>query len=87
MVVAKLDELFERDSTNNPAESSQTLSPDDYKECNYLLRTTSNIISTLSHNGWITLLTHTLDPNEKRPDVPKSEGRLSLLVQGKMTCR
>lgn len=76
VVVAKLDELFEREYPSDSAENSQTVSPDDQKECSYLLRTTSNIISTLSQNGWMTLLTKTLDQTEKRPDAPRSEGKL-----------
>lgn len=76
VVVAKLDELFEREYPSDATESSQTVSLDDQKECSYLLRTTSNIISALTQNGWITLLTRTLDQAEKRPDASKSEGRL-----------
>lgn len=71
----KLEELFERDTPSEGDQDNQSISPDDYKECNYLLRTVSNIISTLSHSGWIALLTQTLSEIEKRPDVPKSEGR------------
>ncbi|KAJ5669700.1 hypothetical protein N7462_010770 [Penicillium macrosclerotiorum] len=73
LVVSKLEELFERDSPSD-AENNQAISPDDYKECNYLVRTVSNIISTLSHNGWITLLTHTAGQPEKRADLTPSEG-------------
>ncbi|KAJ5387844.1 hypothetical protein N7509_010385 [Penicillium cosmopolitanum] len=75
VIVLKLEELFERDTPSEADQDNQSISPDDYKECNYLLRTVSNIISTLSHSGWIALLTQTLSEIEKRPDVPKSEGR------------
>jgi hypothetical protein len=71
----KLEELFEHDMSGAVAEEDYSISPDDYKECNYLLRTASNIISSLSHGGWITLLTHTLGQTEKRPEAPKSEGK------------
>lgn len=75
VVVLKIEELFERDTPSEADHDNQSISPDDYKECNYLLRTASNIISTLSHNGWIALLTQTLAEMEKRPDAPKSEGK------------
>ncbi|KAJ5583270.1 hypothetical protein N7535_001890 [Penicillium sp. DV-2018c] len=64
VILSKLDELSEHDD--------QTISPDDYKECDYLLQTSSNIISALAHNGWATLLGHVLG-NEKRPEKSKSE--------------
>ncbi|CEO60596.1 Putative Cellular morphogenesis regulator DopA [Penicillium brasilianum] len=71
VVVSKLEELFERDTPG--ANNDQAISSDDYKECSYLLRTASNIISTLSHPGWMTLLTHTLGQLEKRPNGPKAD--------------
>ncbi|KAJ5081607.1 hypothetical protein NUU61_009871 [Penicillium alfredii] len=73
VVVSKLEELFERDAPSDTVDGIQAISPDDYKECNYLLRTASNIISSLSHSGWITLLNHTLGQTERRPDTSKSE--------------
>lgn len=81
VVVLKLEELFERDSPSEADEDSQSISPDDYKECNYLLRTVSNVISTLSHTGWIALLTQTISDLEKRPDAPKSEGKFPIITQ------
>lgn len=74
VIVLKLEELFEHDTPSAVTEEDQSISPDDYKECDYLLRTASNVISSLSHNGWITLLTHTLGQTEKRLDETKSEG-------------
>ncbi|OQE26848.1 hypothetical protein PENSTE_c005G09638 [Penicillium steckii] len=73
VIVLKLEELFERDAPSELDQTDQSISPDDYKECNYLLRTASNIISILSHSGWITLLTQTIADLEKRPDASKSE--------------
>ncbi|KAJ5759366.1 Dopey N-terminal [Penicillium odoratum] len=73
VVSLKLEELFDHDTSGAGTEQDQSISLDDYKECTYLLRTASNIISSLSHSGWITLLTHTLGQTEKRPDAPKSE--------------
>ncbi|KAJ5856382.1 Dopey N-terminal [Penicillium soppii] len=72
VIISKLDELSENDDAGETDASSQSISPDDYKECDYLLQTASNIIAALSHNGWITLLTHVLG-NEKRPETSKSE--------------
>lgn len=79
VIISKLEELFERDGLREVDGDSRSISPDDYKECNYLLRTASNIISALSHNGWLTLLTQTLAQAEKRPDASKSEGESRLL--------
>lgn len=78
LVISKLEELFDRDTPSNVSDVTYSISPDDYKECNYLLRTTSNVISTLSHTGWVILLTQTLGQAEKRPDALKSEGRCCL---------
>ncbi|KAJ5367814.1 Dopey N-terminal [Penicillium brevicompactum] len=72
VIISKLDELSEHDDPAEKNVDSQSISPDDYKECDYLLQTASNIIAALSQNGWITLLTHVLG-NEKRPEASKSE--------------
>ncbi|KAJ5595050.1 uncharacterized protein N7459_001258 [Penicillium hispanicum] len=66
VIVSKLEELFERDIPSQLANTNHSVCPDDYKECNYLLRTASNVISTLSHTGWIILLTHTMSQVERR---------------------
>ena len=73
VVISKLDELCERDDQSQSNADHQSISPDDYKECDYLLQTATNIIAVLSHNGWVTILTHMLG-NEKRPETSKSEG-------------
>lgn len=73
MVISNLDELSESDETSEKKTDTYSISPDDYKECAYLLQTASNIISALSHNGWIALLTHVLG-NEKRLEASKAEG-------------
>lgn len=74
MVVSRLDRLFQQSENAEPDTANPTVSPDDYKECSYLLQTISNLISTLSHNGWISLLTQTLVQTEKHKDTPASEG-------------
>lgn len=73
MVIARLEELFLRSSQGDVNGETPTISPDDYRECNYLLRTMSNILSAVTHSGWVTLLTHTLSQTEKHQDV-SSEG-------------
>jgi hypothetical protein len=75
VLISKLEELFDRDTPNEATDDNQSISADDYKECYYLLRTASNIISILSHNGWMILLSHTLSQAENRPETAKSEGR------------
>lgn len=75
VIVSKFEELFERDTPSVGTGNNRSICPDDYKECNYLLRTASNIISTLSPKGWITLLSHTLGQLEKRPGTSKSDGK------------
>ncbi|EPS33880.1 hypothetical protein PDE_08842 [Penicillium oxalicum 114-2] len=67
ILVSKLDELFERGVPG--LKQDQAISPDDLRECTYLLRTASNIISTLAQHGWMTLLTSTLSQPEKKPDA------------------
>lgn len=56
------------------ANEDLSISPDDFKECNYLLQTMSNVLSSLSHNGWITLLTHSFLPIERLHDESASKG-------------
>ncbi|KAJ5189304.1 Armadillo-like helical [Penicillium cf. griseofulvum] len=72
VVISNLDELSEHDETGGNTTDNHSISPDDYKECDYLLQTASNIISALSQNGWVALLTHVLG-NEKRLETSKSE--------------
>lgn len=75
MVISRIDELFFRSAQSGIDLEATRISPDDYKECNYLLRTTSNLVSTLSHGGWATLLTHPLTQADKHQDVA-SEGEI-----------
>ena len=75
IVISRIDELFFRSVQSGLDTDTTTVSPDDYKECNYLLRTTSNIVSALSHSGWVTLLTHTLSQGDKHQDGLTSEGK------------
>lgn len=74
IVISRIDELFFRSAQSGIDLETTTISPDDYKECNYLLRTTSNIVSALSHNGWVTLLTHTFAQVDKPQDVASEGG-------------
>lgn len=78
MVVTRLDYLFLRVDRDGMTQEELVISPDDFKECNYLLQTTSNILSSLSHNGWAALLTHSLSRVEKYNDDSVSKGELSL---------
>ncbi|PWY70957.1 hypothetical protein BO70DRAFT_432047 [Aspergillus heteromorphus CBS 117.55] len=73
MVVSTLDRLFQRSDDLEPGVENPVLSPDDHKEFSYLLQTVSNIISTLSHNGWINLLTQTLSHVDKHKEAATSE--------------
>ncbi|CRG84598.1 Protein dopey [Talaromyces islandicus] len=43
---------------------SGLVSSDDRRECHYLLQTLSNVMTALSHNGWVILLSHSLHPTE-----------------------
>lgn len=59
IIVSRLDSLFSQADDFGVNQASPSLSPDDYKECSYLLETIYNIISVISHNGWVALLTQT----------------------------
>lgn len=61
IVISKLDALFLRAAHNAIEGQNLAVSADDYKECNYLIQTISEIISALSPNAWMALLHHTLD--------------------------
>ncbi|KAF7712841.1 Uncharacterized protein PECH_002582 [Penicillium ucsense] len=67
ILISKLDEIFDRGSLG--AGQDQVISGDDRRECTYLLRTASNIISTLSQHGWITLLKSASTQLDRRSDV------------------
>lgn len=76
MIISRLERLFTWETKGRNESTRLTVSPDDYKECHYLFRTLSNILVTLSHNGWISLLTHFVAPVDKRHDPSSSEGKL-----------
>ncbi|KAL1970161.1 hypothetical protein VTN77DRAFT_6566 [Rasamsonia byssochlamydoides] len=75
IVISKLEGLLARGT----AERGQTdrsygsVSPDDLRECQYLLQTLSRILSSLSHNGWVTLVSHPVSPVEKPRDASTSD--------------
>ena len=77
MVVKRLDDLFSRVDRNGLAKKEDLIiSPGDYKECNYLLQTASNILSSLSRSGWAALLTRSLSHIEKHNDDSMSKGKV-----------
>lgn len=53
---------------------SGLVSSDDRRECNYLLQTLSNVITALSHSGWVILLSHSLHPTENAGEPLAPEG-------------
>lgn len=71
ILISRLEDLFLR-ATPSEAEDL-TISPDDYKEGNYLLETIHSTLSAVSHNGWVSLLTHAPPQVEKQKDVRSSE--------------
>ncbi|KAJ9325836.1 hypothetical protein DTO027B5_3864 [Paecilomyces variotii] len=73
MVISRLGRLFTSELKDRNGSTRFTVSADNYKECHYLFRIVSNILVTLSHNGWISLLTHSVAPVEKRHDPSSSE--------------
>ncbi|GAD93599.1 protein dopey [Paecilomyces variotii No. 5] len=73
MTISRLERLFTLELKGRNDSTRLTVSPDHYKECHYLFRTVSNILVTLSHNGWISLLTHSVTPVDKRYDPSSSE--------------
>ncbi|KAJ5662078.1 uncharacterized protein N7477_009694 [Penicillium maclennaniae] len=77
VIISKLEELLERDLHGEAIHDNHSISPEDYKECYYLLRTASNIISILSHNGWIIFLSHTVSHAENRPETVKPDDNSS----------
>lgn len=73
IVISRLDLLFLQVDRSEATNEDLSISPDDFKECNYLLQTMSNVLSSLSHNGWITLLTHSFLPIERLHDESASK--------------
>lgn len=72
IIVSKLEELVNVDGNG---EKRQGLIDPDYRpECQYLLQTLSNLMSCLSQNGWITLVSHSVSQAEHHePETPESK--------------
>ncbi|RHZ58534.1 cellular morphogenesis regulator DopA [Aspergillus thermomutatus] len=74
IVILRLENLLLREAQPENEGDNAVISTDDYKECNYLLRTIYNILCSLSHSGWMALLTQTLNPVDKQKDVACEDG-------------
>ncbi|GAQ07063.1 protein dopey [Aspergillus lentulus] len=74
IVILRLENLLLRETQSEIEGDNAVISTDDYKECNYLLRTIYNILCSLSPNGWISLLTQTLNPADKQKDGASEDG-------------
>ena len=90
MIVSRLDTLFLRAAQNAVEGQNLAVCAEDYRECTYLFQTISEIISALSHNGWIALLNNTV--SDRSHDVSlTSEGefltRTNLSLVTNNTCR
>ncbi|KAH8427575.1 cellular morphogenesis regulator DopA [Aspergillus melleus] len=75
ILISRLEALFLRVDQSEADTEGLTISPDDYKEGNYLLETLHSSLSAVSHNGWVALLTHTPPQVEKHKDSRTSEDR------------
>lgn len=60
MIVSRLDTLFLRAAQNAVEGQNLAVCAEDYKECTYLFQTISEVISALSHNGWLAFLNNTV---------------------------
>ncbi|KAF7179065.1 hypothetical protein CNMCM7691_007835 [Aspergillus felis] len=74
IVILRLENLLLRETQSENEVDNAVISPDDYKECDYLLRTIYNILCSLSPNGWMSLLTQTLNPVDKQKDRASEDG-------------
>ncbi|KAF4175419.1 hypothetical protein CNMCM8927_007318 [Aspergillus lentulus] len=74
IVILRLENLLLRETQSEIEGDNAVISTDDYKECTYLLRTIYNILCSLSPNGWISLLTQTLNPADKQKDGASEDG-------------
>jgi hypothetical protein len=74
IVTLRLEKLLLRETQSENEGDNAVISTDNYKECNYLLRTIYNILCSLSPNGWMSLLTQTLNSVDKQKDGA-SEGK------------
>ncbi|OJJ50162.1 hypothetical protein ASPZODRAFT_1120079 [Penicilliopsis zonata CBS 506.65] len=78
IVVLRFNELFLRAERQRSDKAGSLIAVEDFRECNYLLRTISNILSSLSHHGWNILLNHTPSHAERSPDTPASEDKTEI---------
>ncbi|KAF4216239.1 hypothetical protein CNMCM8980_006603 [Aspergillus fumigatiaffinis] len=74
IVTLRLEKLLLRETQSENEGDNAVISTDDYKECNYLLRTIYNILCSLSPNGWMSLLTQTLNSVDKQKDGASEDG-------------
>jgi hypothetical protein len=74
-MILRLEDLLLRETQSEHGGDNAVISSDDYKECDYLLRTIYNVLCSLSANGWMSLLSQTLNPVDKQKDGV-SEGKL-----------
>lgn len=74
--MSRLDALFLRAAHSATEGQNLAVSADDYKECTYLFSTISVVISALSHNGWIALLSQAI-VDRGHDASSSSEGKLS----------
>ncbi|GAM34084.1 Dop1 homolog [Talaromyces pinophilus] len=63
IIVSKLEELVNVDGNGEKAQG--LIDSDDRRECQYLLQTLSNLMSCLSQNGWITLVSQSVSQAEQ----------------------
>ena len=58
------------------------IDPDDRRECQYLLQTLSNLMSCLSQNGWITLVSQPVSQVEQPHESETPESKFVRTVYG-----
>ncbi|EED23528.1 cellular morphogenesis regulator DopA [Talaromyces stipitatus ATCC 10500] len=63
IIVIRLEELVNIDDHEDKRQG--LIDSDDRRECQYLLQTLSNLMSCLSQNGWITLVSHPVSQVEQ----------------------
>ncbi|OKL55763.1 Protein dopey [Talaromyces atroroseus] len=71
ILVSRLEELVNVESDGDKKQG--LVNPDDRGECQYLLQTLSNLLSCLSQNGWITLVSHSATPVDHPHESPAKE--------------
>lgn len=74
IIMGKLEGIVKLDTGDE--QHAGSIDSDARRECQYLLSTLSNLLSCLSHNGWVTLITQ---PNSHTDHVPDAE-----MLQGKL---